>query len=408
MNLHVTLRLAATLIFLVAAPCWSAIVITDPGQGRVSIAGAGASELSGLAHVVGDQFYAVSDDSGSLYDLTIAINSTTGFISSASINSAQSLAGSSDQEGVAYNAANGRVLVSDEGNINNSIATSIREHRIDNGVVTNTVAVPAVYGDSRHNLGLESLSLSPGSAALWTANEEALYGDGPVSSPSVGTVVRLQKFDATYSPVGQWAYQVDPHQGNSPYTTGERSGVADLVALPGGSLLVLERAFGGTGGFGGTPQFRSRIYVVDFTGATDVSSLANLDSNGNNDLGDETWVGGGKGSPLWEITFDALTGLTNFEGMAYVPDTSGTDHSLLLISDDGGGARQDLYALRVSGVPEPSTAIMLVWAIGLLSLAPGSRRHGIDRIGNQAGGMTRAGESVQTLLGQVARSERFE
>jgi len=125
----------------------------------------------------------------------------------------------------------------------------------------------------------------------------------------------------------------------------ERSGVADVLVLPNGKLLVLERELGQVGML---PQFRSRIYEVDFTGATDVSALAGLQG--------QVYTPVGK-ALLWESYFL----LDNFEGMTLGPELSSGDHSLLLISDNGSGLNQSLHALTLSGpVPEPGALLLLV------------------------------------------------
>jgi len=51
---------------------------------------------------------------------------------------------------------------------------------------------------------------------------------------------------------------------------------------------------------------------------------------------------------LWERLFSAA----NFEGMTFGPPLADGSRSLLLISDNGGGLAQQLYAVSV--VPEPS------------------------------------------------------
>ncbi len=61
---------------------------------------------------------------------------------------------------------------------------------------------------------------------------------------------------------------------------------------------------------------------------------------------------------LWQGDF----GTSNFEGMTFGPTLADGWTSLLLVSDDGGGIRQDLYALAV--VPEPSA-----WVMGAVGIA---------------------------------------
>lgn len=315
------LVLVATSQRVEADPQWT---IIDPStQGGVTLASGvtGAAELSGIAWVGGEQYYVVGDNDAILYPLTIALSPTAGTIASATLGSGLTLSAGSDLEGLAYSPEHGSVLTSDE------TGATIREHSVIDGSLLATAAVPPIFSSYRANLSLESLSREEGGAALWTANEEALSVDGPVSSFTTGTWVRLQKFDSDLQPNGQWAYQTDPINGDlgSPGRDTEQSGVSDLVALPNGGLLVLERALGAS-------FLRHRIYEVDFDGATDTSALSALD-----------------GAPFTPVTKHLLwtqsSVLTNYEGIALGPQLANGVRSLILVSDDGGGLPQQLQAL---------------------------------------------------------------
>jgi hypothetical protein len=303
-------------------PHWS---ITDPGQGPVSLpkGDTGARELSGITWAEGTRYYAVSDKLGKLFPLSIDIDRQSGTIARAAIEPELGLPGSTDLEGIAYDAEHGLVLVSDES------GPAIREYRVDGGRLVRTIAVPRVYQSARKNLSLESLSLAPDRGALWTTSEEALASDGPLSSFAAGSVVRLQRFDRTYRPQGQWAYVTDPAVGDmlKPGRDIESSGVSDLVALPGGGLIALERAYGSQG-------LRIRLYGIDFTGATEVGAVASLEG--------ATYTPVHK-TLLWQRVFPNI----NYEGAALGPSLTGGGHSLVLISDDGHHQRQALYPLVV-------------------------------------------------------------
>ena len=354
---------------LLCASLASAANVVDPGQGGQAIAGQSAAELSGLTYAGGTTYYAVSDSSGAAYELSITVDANDGTITAATIDDSLALPGATDLEGVAYQGGSGTIFVVDEG------GPALTRRSLADGTVQQTVGT-GMYTNIVVNFSLESLSLSPDGSTLWTANEQALSIDGPQPSDTVGSAVRIQQFDAAGNPTGQWAYIADPARG----TTGnEWSGVVDLVSLPGGGLLVLERAFGGNDGLAGLPQFRSRIYEVDFTGASDTTGIAMLDSNSNSDLSDEPWTEVSK-TLLWESTFANA----NFEGIALGPQLNGGEYSLLLISDNQSNAFgfQGLYPLVLEevAVPEPGSGTLMLMGAGGLALGGLARRRKKSRV----------------------------
>lgn len=313
------------LLLLLWTPVYvQAASILDPGQGVFVLdpGETGASELSGITHVSGDQFYVVSDKGARLFPLTISIDPRTGFILAARLGEGRKLPKGVDFEGVAYHPERKSLLVSDER------GPAIREYGLD-GAHLAAVELPRIYAQSRLNQSLESLSMDPEGKALWTVNESALSVDGGRANLERGAVVRIQKLSSSYVPSGQWAYLTDPIPGSS-MARAFRLGVTDLAALPGGEILVLERAVSDLG-------LSARIFAVDFKGAADTSSIPSLEKQ---------TVAPVTKRLLWEHF-----GLsTNFEGMALGPKLEEGDHSLILISDDAGLFAPTLYALRLRGL----------------------------------------------------------
>lgn len=319
-------------------PARAQLLVLDPGQQVVALPSGPAGELSGISHLGGDAFVAASDAGGQLFPITIAVDLDIGSVDWTAIGAGLSLAVGVDLEGVAYDGSTGTVFVSDEK------GAEIREHRLSDGALLGSVGVPSIFDEYRSNLSLESLALDAPGGALWTANEEALVPDGPISTFVLGTVVRLQRFDETLQPDGQWAYVTDPIPGG-PIFGLERSGVSDLLALETGELLVLERSFS-------SQLFRSRIYQVDFEGATDVSALPALEGASYTPVGKTL---------LWQAQTAA-----NFEGMTLGRVLGAGDRSLLLVADDGGNASHAVYPLRLF-VPEPAVGTLVVAGVGALA-----------------------------------------
>ncbi len=331
--------LLAPLVLLVAGPPARAASIVDPGFGPFPFT-AGPWELSGLTRVAEDRYYAVGDTGGLLVPLAIGVDAATGAVTGVTSDSPVVLAGGVDLEGVAWDATTSTVLVSDE------VGPAIRRHDPMSGAVLETVAVPPIFASARSNRSLESLSLEAATGSLWTVNEDALVPDGPATTFAAGSVVRLQRFDAAGVPDAQWAYEIDPIPG-APFSGLETSGVVEVLALPSGELLVMERSLSSL-------FFSLRIYQVDLAGATDTGALTSLAGTSYNPVGKTL---------LWS----AQGGFSNFEGMALGPRLEDGSTSLLLIADDNDTQSQALYPLRVVFVPEPGTSALVGTAIGGLA-----------------------------------------
>jgi hypothetical protein len=315
--------------------------IVDPGFGPFAFAG-GSWELSGLTRVAGDQYLAVGDTGARLVPLTIGVHAATGAVTGVTPGPIVTLAGGVDLEGIAWDPSTSSVTVSDE------TGPAIRRHDPVSGAQLGALSIPAVFSGIRGNRGFESLARDPVSGALWTANEDALTPDGPVATFGAGSAVRLQRFDAAGGADGQWAYPADPIPG-APIGGFETSGVVDLLALPSGELLVMERSLSSI-------LFQVRIYQVDLVGATDTSALPALAGASYTPVAKTL---------LW--TSGPTAQGSNFEGLALGPQLDDGSWSLLLVADDNDTTAQALYPLRVSFVPEPGLGALLGTA--LLGLA---------------------------------------
>jgi len=294
-------------------------VIEDvPGQPYFPFEYRDATDFSGLTWVDGREFFAVSDKVRAVFPMNIAIDASKGRIESAVVGTRKTVkTRAGDFEGVAYVPEKRRLYISaEDGN-------AIMGFDLRSGAVS-AVAVPPVFSHARRNKSLESLTFSSKIGSFWTANEEALDGDGPVSDSKSGTVVRLQRFDRNLRASGQFAYRTEP---SAVRLQNAGTGVSDLVLLPNGELLVLERVVGIFG-------LAAKIFRADVRDATDTSGVPKLD--------------GAEFTPAAKtLLFSRPTLTVNFEGIALGPPLDSGWRSLILIADSGGGTTHHLMPLRI-------------------------------------------------------------
>ncbi|HEV8578292.1 MAG TPA: esterase-like activity of phytase family protein [Thermoanaerobaculia bacterium] len=234
-----------------------------------------------------------------------------------------------DGEGIALEAS-GKLLISSE------TEPSIQEFS-GGGKLLATLPVPPPFlaaegTGARKNQGFESLTLTPG-GVLWTANERALQQDAPddETRPSPVRLLRYERRGSAFVPGAQFVYEVEPIS-----RSGDGfmiRGLAELLALPGGNLLALEREY--VEGRGFTIQ----LFRVSLAGATDVSRL--------DSLAGRTYTAVGK-----TLVYDfARSGFTpdNLEGMTFGPSLADGSPTLVLVSDDNFSplAQTQIVALRL-------------------------------------------------------------
>lgn len=282
--------------------------------------------VSGIVWLQDDRYLAVMDNSNHVVALRIKLGDD-GEIASASVAGGLSLDQSLDFEGITVSPhEKGMVFLSNEGK--GKEVPDIRKYDLNTGKNAARVKMPVVFSKARPNLGLESLTMTADGGEMWTANEEALAVDGDTSTQEHGTTVRLVRIipgTETYAVSAQYAYETDPiPTGLIPLPSaragGEsRGGVSDLVALPNGRLLVLERSFLNRGL---ASSLGSWIYLVDFTGATDI--------NGN--------VLGLKGQDYKPVKKTLLWSgsVGNLEGLTLGPALGNGNRTLIGVTDGQG------------------------------------------------------------------------
>ncbi len=172
----------------------------------------------------------------------------------------------------------------------------------------------------RKNAGFEALGLTADGHTLWTANETGLKQDAPDEDAALygRHPVRLLRYERRgddWEPAGELGYLVDPIEKRG--KDFKVRGVVDLLPLPEGGLLSMEREF--VEGVGTEVQ----IFLVDTAGATDISSV--------DSLAGKDWT------PVRKtLLFDFGSAFEpdNLEGMTLGPALPDGDRTLIVVSDD--------------------------------------------------------------------------
>jgi hypothetical protein len=274
----------------------------------------GPEGLSGITWAGKDRYLAVSDRGGRAFVLEMAMDPADGELAPPEVVREFALKGlgKGDVEGCALDPqAKTRLWVSDEND------TSVRSFSAVDGEALSVMKLDKVFAGVRRNRSLESLSISPDGLEMWTANEDTLSGDGEVASRKCGGKVRLQRFvRSAASPEWkrdrQLEYSTDT-VGGEDYSGASRNGVADVLALGGGKVLVLEREFSRKNPL--FPDFRLRIYAI--------------------------------GSDGKKLVWEKNGSFANYEGMTFGPKLADGTRTVVMVSDGAGDALKMIMCLAV-------------------------------------------------------------
>ena len=255
--------LTAVLVVGVIAGCVTEVVRTPPRREWTAVAVSELARapkpegLSGVTRAPDGRFLSIDDRGGRLWTLDVAFDAKTGEIATCAIPSHVVLQGVNDGEGCAWDPLRNTVWASDEE------GPHIAEFDPVTGRRLQELPLSDDFRKIRHNRGPEGLTISPDGLTLWTCPEEAVEGDGPLASPTNGTLVRLHRYVRS-SGADAWRlaetipYKADAW-GGSDFRQRSCSGVSGLCALADGTLLVLEREMSVKGFL---PSFRLRLYEV--------------------------------------------------------------------------------------------------------------------------------------------------
>ena len=285
----------------------------------IQVDGLDVGGLSAIAHADGDVYYVLVDgEKGTparIFRLELRV--TEDGPASSTPRSAIRLAGLDDEsfdgEGLALTRY-GTFLVSSEKE------PFLREVSAAGETLRLLPVPPRFAAGMRGNEAFESVGLSADGRTFWTANETALTQDAPDRDTALYgrhpiRLLRYERRGDSFAPVGELGYLVEP--------IGERTdgfkvrGVVDLLPLPEGGLLALEREFVTGAGM------KVQLFHVDTAGTTDVSSLDSLAGEG--------WTPVRK-TLLYD--FGSSFRPDNLEGMTFGPELPNGDRMLIVISDD--------------------------------------------------------------------------
>ena len=244
-----------------------------------------------------------------------------------------------DPESVRFDPISGNLVWTSEGdrtlasggNPARIIDPFIREIRSDgSGTHVREYTLPAMFKMSatetgpRGNLVFEGLTFTPDNSKAVVLMEGALFQDGPLPTPSTGTVSRITFFDrAGGTATAQYAYPVEKVQATPvPADQFTVNGGTEILALSNTRFLVLERSFS-VGVIGN----QLRLYEIDTSKATDVLNMPALQGANYTPVTKRLVLD-------FETLKTQLGGIANLEGMTFGPKLANGHDSLVVVADD--------------------------------------------------------------------------
>ncbi len=194
---------------------------------------------SGIAYIGSNQYAVVSDkaEKSGYFLFTIDIDSLKGDIQNVVANGFYpSTDSNQDEEGIAFIPQRNTFFIAREAD------NSVKEYDRNGQLTGVELALPSLFKSATAAYGLESLTYNPHTKLYWTTTESTLPADGmqATATNNVCNKLRLLAFDSSLASIAEFLYVMD-----KPRTRKEGQsfamGVADLVALDSGKLLVLER-----------------------------------------------------------------------------------------------------------------------------------------------------------------------
>ncbi|MCP9750019.1 esterase-like activity of phytase family protein [Ferruginibacter sp. HRS2-29] len=181
----------------------------------------------------------------------------------------------------------------------------------------------------RQNGVFEGMTFADNYKTLFVNVEEPLYEDGPrVDVKDQDTYIRILKFDTeTKNNIAQYAYKPDAVAYPAVPEDGYKiNGIPDLLSIGPDRFIVIERSYS-TGRLACT----IKIFLTDFSGATDIRHIASLST-------DKNFVPASK--KLLLNMDDLGIYVDNVEGVTLGPVLPNGHRSLIFIADNNFNAEE--------------------------------------------------------------------
>lgn len=255
-----------------------------------------------------------------------------------------------DPEGLRV-APNGKLYISSEGNWSSNPAQMfqpfVREFNTD-GSHVRQFDTPAAFNyvdnstrGGRSNKLFEALAVTP-AGQIFTANEDALIEDGPITSLNAGSVIRVVQLDpVTGKTVAQYAYALPkiPVAAAANARFAPDNGLPELLAVSEREFIAVERAF--ADGVGNTIRLvRTRIEAD----TTDVSRITSLVGASYKPMSREVLL-------EMPISYQGVK-LDNIEGLSWGPVLANGHRSLVLVADNNFDDSQSTQFLAFEVLPK--------------------------------------------------------
>lgn len=319
--------------------------------------------ISGIDRAPDGTYWAISDERGGergtprFYSLSLDFDAAR--FKGVSINKMVSIQGPDgkplssttrtvDPEGIRV-APNGNLYISSEGNFGAGAALYqpfVREVRTD-GSFVRAFETPSAFNyvdnsttGARSNKLFEALAVTP-NGMVFTANEDALIEDGPLTTLLAGSVVRVLKLDpASGKTVAQYAYPLPaiPVDKAPTGAFAPDNGLPELLAVSNTEFLAVERAY--ADGVGNTIRLVLATLEAD---TTDVQSFKSLQGANYKPM---------KKQLLLEmpITYQGVK-IDNIEGASWGPRLPNGNRTLVLVADNNFADNQVTQFLAFEVLP---------------------------------------------------------